>query len=432
MCARVLYNNIIIINGTFNNNTVNNYGGGLLIFFGINIHNNIAITNSTFENNTAPENGGGLLVHSDTDIHNNITITNSAFTNNTIFWYGGGVYMYSVTDIHNDIKITNSVFTSNTADGGGSGLLIDSVIGIHNNIIIINSTFTFNSAVDGGGLWIYSYSNSDYENITIVNSIFTNNKGSGLILNSAKHYEVKLSKVMILNNNHSGIIVLNHVTVVFTEGHSIVANNSSPTDGGGIYLGKDCYLTTSNGGNVSFINNTAYRYGGAIYSLDNDYYLFSTLKLYALLVDQCTVYDLSATFIDNSAVIAGDQLYGGVFVLCQDTVIYDDYLQHLLKCTNVPNTIENNVSSVHPLSPVSSHPLVVCPCVNGTIGCNVRSLHRQVYPGQILNVSMVTVGLCGGVSPGTIFVESQTTHYFDIKCYYWLYIYLLYYTLLYC
>ena len=420
-----IHNNITITNSAFTNNTVGGNGGGLHIYSGTDIHNNITITNSAFTNNIVGGNGGGLRIYSDTDIHNNIIITNSAFTNNTVGGYGGGLHIYSVTDIHNDITITNSMFTSNTVGGGGSGLLIDSIIGIHNNIIIINSTFTFNSVVDGGGLYIYSYSDSDYENITIVNSIFTNNKGSGLILNSAKHYEVKLSKVMILNNNHSGIIVLNRVTVVFTEGHSIVANNSSPTDGGGIYLGKDCYLTTSNGGHVSFINNTAYRYGGAIYSLDSDYYLFSTLKVYALLVDQCTVYDLSATFIDNSAVISGDQLYGGVFVLCQHTVIEYDYLQHLLKCTNVPNTIENNISSVHPLSPVSSHPLVVCPCVNGIVDCNVRSLHRQVYPGQILNVSMVTVGLCGGVSPGTvvanhkqhiILISNVTTDYTSTSC----------------
>ena len=32
-------------------------------------------------------------------------------------------------------------------------------------------------------------------------------------------------------------------------------------------------------------------------------------------------------------------------------------------------------------------------------------MYREVYPGQILHVSLVTVGLCGGVSPGTVVVE---------------------------
>ena len=67
--------------------------------------------------------------------------------------------------------------------------------------------------------------------------------------------------------------------------------------------------------------------------------------------------------------------------------------------------------SVHPLSPVSSHPLVVCPCVNNAVDCTVKSLDRQVYPGQILNVSLITTGLCGGASPGTVAVD----HHKDIR-----------------
>ena len=67
----------------------------------------------------------------------------------------------------------------------------------------------------------------------------------------------------------------------------------------------------------------------------------------------------------------------------------------------------------------------MCPCVNGTVNCTVRSLDRQVYPGQILNVSLVTVGLCGGVSPGTVVVDhdkwislisNATTDYTSTSC----------------
>ena len=93
-------------------------------------------------------------------------------------------------------------------------------------------------------------------------------------------------------NNHGSGILIDRVTVIFTEGHSIVANNSSPTDGGGIFLSENSYLTTSNGGHVSFINNTANRYGGAIYSPDNDYTSLRSKILYHTYLDQCTVYNL--------------------------------------------------------------------------------------------------------------------------------------------
>ena len=80
-------------------------------------------------------------------------------------------------------------------------------------------------------------------------------------------HKVVLSRVTVANNNNCGILAISHCTIVFTEGHSIIAGNRSPLDDGGIYLGEATYLTTSNGGYVSFINNTAHRYGGG--------YLFS-------------------------------------------------------------------------------------------------------------------------------------------------------------
>ena len=426
-----IHNNITITNSAFTSNTVGGDGGGLLIYSGTNIHNNVTITNSAFNNNTVGGYGGGLnKMFPHTDVHNDITIINSTFANNKINGSGGGLYTYSYADIHNNINIINSAFTNNTVDGHGGGLFILYFYnGIQSDIIVTNSVFTNNTVgKDGGGLVLYIHSRNDiHNNIAITNSAFTNNVGCGLLIYSETltqnnvitnsiftdnngsgvflsytFFEVNVifSRVVIARNTVSGIIALNHVTVVFTEGHSIVANNSSPTDGGGIYLGKNSYLTTSNG-HISLINNTSNRYGGAIYSLDKDYY-------YVLFIlSQCTIYDLSATFINNSAAMAGDQLYGGVFILCEGTWTPENYIdmQDLLKCSNVPDTIKNPVSSVHPLSPVSSHPLVVCPYINGTVNCTVRSLDRQVYPGQTLDVSLVTVGLCGGVSPGYIHAD---------------------------
>ena len=287
------------------------------------------------------------------------------------------MYIYGGID---NITITNSILTNNTVRDGG-GLLILSDLYMY-TIIISTSTF-INNTIDefGGGLVVASIVRCVYNNITIINSTLTNNHGSGILA----HYTI----------------------VTFTEGHSIVANNSSPTDGGGISLGEGCYLTTSNGGHVSFINNTANRYGGAIYSADSDYTLLRYNGNYGTYYsDQCTVYGLSATFINNSAARAGDHLYGGVFTLCKG--YYNgrrsQYLKYLFQCNEVPNTLKH-VPSLHPLSPVSSDPLAVCPCVNDTIDCSMISLHREVYPGQLFNVSLVTVGLCGGVSPGYIVVE---------------------------
>ena len=453
-----IHNNIIITNSIFTSNTVDDFGGGLYIFSDTDIYSNITITNSTLTNNRVSGDGGGLFKYSDTDIHNNIAIINSAFANNTVDGIGGGLYIQSQADIHNniiinnnafannavkadggglyifsdadidiDITITNSSFTKNTIGRNGGGLYIYSDTDIHNNITIINSTFTKN-AIGGnklqGGLVALSYTtNVHFNNITVIKSSFTNNCAYGLVLVYAT---AMLSQVMVSDNNNSGLLAIDHVTVVFTEGHSIIANNSSPIDGGGIYLSSISYLTTRNGGHVSFINNTAHRYGGAIYSPDDDY-ISLRYGISKYNYEQCTVYNLSATFINNSAAIAGDLLYGGVFMFCQNYVIAQSiytYLNYLLQCPKIPNSIKN-VTSLHQLSPVSSDPLIVCLCVNDTVDYNITSLDKEVYPGQILNVSLVTVGLCGGVSPGTVVVRhgkqiklisSSTTDYTSTSC----------------
>ena len=410
-CANNTHNIITIANSTFTNNTVG-YGGGLFIGTDTDSHNNINITDSTFNNNTVGAYGGGLYIY--TDAHNNITITNSAFTNNTVgHGSGGGLFIYIDSDAQNNITITNSSFTNNKV-GYGGGLIINAYPNAQNNITITNSNFTNNKVrYEGGGMAIHNEVGAQ-NNITITDSKFTSNTvekwGGGLSIYADTDLDsiLTITNSTFANNKGSGIFAIYHITVIFTERHSIVANNSSPKDGGGILLSGNSHLTTSNGGHVSFINNTARRYGGAIYSTDNDYTSLrytDNSRSDKNYTDQCTVYNLSATFINNSAAKAGDNLYGGVLTLC-NKVDYrgKQYLQYLFNCTNVPDTLKY-ATSVHPLSPVSSDPIAVCPCVNGTIDCKNTSLNREVYPGQSLNVFLVTVGLCGGVSPGTVVVK---------------------------
>ena len=406
-------NRVTVINSTFASNAGNCSGGGLMVNPSSDA-DIINITNSTFSNNTAINHGGGLFLTSSPTTCNSIIITNSIFIYNKAFKNGGGLH----TSSSGNITITSSTFIYNRADSGG-GLYISS----HANVVITESTFTDNTAIgNGGGLHIDSGTDID---VVIINSTFTSNKGSGLSFYPTEHSNISLSQMVISNNSQSGILVFNQVTVVFTGRHSIVANNSSPADGGGIFLGKDCYLTTSNGGHVSFINNTAHRYGGAIYSLANDYTLFNVKVYERTFDDQCTtIHDLSATFINNSAAIAGDQLYGGQFIFCDKSSQVNLLIKtYIFECHNMPAAIKT-APSVHPLSPVSSDPIAVCPCVNDTIDCSIMSLDREIYPGQILHVSLVTVGLCGGVSPGTVVVEhdkkiniiSNTTDYISTSC----------------
>ena len=383
------YGAVNVTNSIFTNNIVGGGGGGLYIYgYGADI--TVNVTNSAFTNNTVGRDGGGMYIYGNSA---DITVTNSAFTNNIVGGGGGGLYIYG----YGAVNVTNSIFTNNIVGGGGGGLYIYGY-GADITVNVTNSAFTNNTVGhDGGGLYIYG----NGADITVTNSAFTNNivgGGGGGLYIYGYGADITVTNSTFTNNNGSGILAHSHVTVAFTEGHSIVANNSSPTDGGGIYLGEDCYLTTSHGGHVSFINNTAQRYGGAIYSHDYlllhmhamNYWKYSTYYYYYYFNNayhnQCTIYSLSATFYNNSAAIAGDQLYGGAFLY--HGFIWEDITTFNYDC---PNTIKN-APSVNSLSPISSDPsLVVCPCVNGAINCTVRSLDREVYPGQMLQVPLVSL-----------------------------------------
>ena len=406
----VNYKHIIIANSTFTNNTFK-FGSAVYILCDTNTEHNIVITDSTFTNNKVDDYGSALLIHGNT-AKSNVTIANSVFSKNTIIGSGGGLALqFNINDNYN-LTITNSEFANNEVNGFGGGLYVYSGADAHNDISIANSIFTNNTVGFGCGLTIMYYSIAQNE-IVITNSNFTYNSICGLTITFAGHNndcKVLLSQATISHNNGTGVVVIGPCTAVFTKGHSIIANNSSPTDAGGIYLDKDSHLTTSNGGHVSFINNTANRYGGAIYCYGSDHMTqFAEFNEHINIRpnhgDPCTVYDhnISATFINNSAIRAGDQLYGGTFLYCQGNS-YGVHKSSVLHCSGVPDTAKHT-SSAHPLSPVSSDPLLVCPCINGTVNCTVRSLDRELYPGQILDVSLVTVGLCGGVSPGTVDVQ---------------------------
>ena len=51
--------------------------------------------------------------------------------------------------------------------------------------------------------------------------------------------------------------------VSFTDHPSTIANNYSPTNGGGMWIGQNSFITSNT--TVYFINNTAKGVGGAIY-----------------------------------------------------------------------------------------------------------------------------------------------------------------------
>jgi predicted outer membrane repeat protein len=105
------------------------------------------------------------------------------------------------------------------------------------------------------GLALYEFSDIVADNIFI-----NNNEGGGLVsVYSAPHF----TNFNISNNGGSGIILYGlssgNLTATFSNGK--IKNNTSQSNGGGIYLGDDSYIF---GDNLEITNNSAIN-GGAIY-----------------------------------------------------------------------------------------------------------------------------------------------------------------------
>ena len=156
---------------------------------------------------------------------------------------------------------------------------------------------------------------------------------------------------------------------------------------------------------VYLINNTATQYGGAIYSTANLVSTFIARSLYYGI--DCTLYNFIGTFSDNYAYIAGNDIYGGYYY---DEVILPCF-NDVVKCNYHNLQSVACFSKILSSSSISSAPLGACICINNSyIDCNQRILLKEVYPGQTITQSLVAVGMCGGISPGSIVTKGTSVN----------------------
>ena len=385
-------NHTVIVQNTIFSNNNGYYGGGLLIMITA-VHSEIVMSGVKFLNNTGRRiiGCGGALLHAKTNLNNTVILQNTTFIGNI----NGGLQLslFGNSTLKTLIKFTR--FLNNfRADGQVGGMLIymfgdgfsyDRSLHIHNTILDSNT-----------GVALYINTNADVKMIEVdvvktVNNIDTQlfqYVGALQLLGTYYKQTVTLSNVHITNNNMTGLW-LKGCQVNFTDISSIISNNKSPGNGGGIYAGDNAILSSSVP--VYLINNTATQYGGAIYSTAN---LLST-DLYDF---TCSFYKFDVILLDNNATIAGNDIYGGYYYY------WDDYLPHfndVLNCNS--DSVFKHECLPKTQSSLSSAPLGACICINNSyIDCTQRVLHKKVYPGKTITLSLVTVGMCGGISPGLI------------------------------
>ena len=304
--------------------------------------------------------------------------------------YGGKLYFFSEGD-QGEITLTNvSVFNSFDC---GIELYCGRYCVMNFKDVIVDTC--------NAGLFVHY----EYGSLYLTNVVITNGT-QWAVYNHGYNSTTVLNNVTISNNRGGGMLLFD-IYLIFHDHPSTIMNNHSPTGGGGLKIVTQ-YSAINGNTRAYFINNTAGTDGGAIYfarEVINTNLTCSFGKRF------------TPIFTGNSALLAGNDIYNGVYWNC--TTI--DEPQVAVGAKNDFNMIiscSDNPSLKSFPKPVSSHvtsdALGVCLCSIDSdsssaveTNCSIRNYYQEFYPGQLILLPLVTVGVCGGISPAVLVTESE-------------------------
>ena len=355
--------------------------------------------NNNFINNSA---AGGYGAGGALYISNNTTLTfngNNNFINNSApggYGAGGAIYITNNATI---IFNGNNNFTNNSAPGSGVGGAISTAC---NAVLVLNGTNKFINNSSGTGGAIY----------TEINVVIRFDGDDRFINNSATNRGGAIYFIMNSTLVFNGTIHFNHNKVGGTVGTIHFTHNfigGAVGYGGGVSMALNSTFSILPNARVYWENNHAAVFGGAIYFSDYSPISYcvsgsdSATSPY-LPREQCffqlTGQNLSSgshaqlIFINNSADVAGNVLFGGVVDNCRLTGLHSYNSSGEVFDTLVYSN-DNTTSNI------SSNPFHVCQCENNVPSCSesIYNVPHTVYPGEMFQVSVAAVGQRNGTVP---------------------------------
>ena len=209
------------------------------------------------------------------------------------------------------------------------------------------------------------------------------------------------SNVSFVRNHaeQNGGAILAEDSRLFAETEArITFTDNQAYDGGALSFQSDARITVNPQSEIIFARNHAQHYGGALYVEEPTPKLTFHLHRYIIKCFfqlQSLHTNTSLMFVNNTARLAGDILYGGWVDFCNCTgktctgVDVFDELFHFQKLSSQ-------------LSPVSSNPTRVCVCINDHPDCNITDYNVTAYPGETFQLPAVAVGQRFGMVPALV------------------------------
>ena len=346
------------------------------------------------------------------------------------------------------LKVNSSRFDNNTAyQGAALAIRITSTIiqvTSHDPVLVINnSTFQNNSAAEGGAVFALQLPSS----VVISDSNFCGNKaciGAAVYAGDAhseygeQSYNLNLVDVELIENQYipcgngakGAAVYFNEIDYMNITGYSssgskfignkpqgaiqgkgsnlhifgaVTFTKNSGETGGAIYLTNDAQLYFHNFCNVNFNQNTATRFGGAIY-IEGDQTIEANILTYCAVHFLGSAHDhnINIIFQDNSASIGGHAIYATPIYNCQlegndnlhpNMSDYEKYFQF-------KNSNKNDILSF----PAKVH---LCNCRYGNNTYNDSIIHMYMYPGASVKCNVTLLDYANTTSPGVLYASVQ-------------------------
>ena len=398
----------------------------------------VSINNIIAKGNVGVSNGNIALSILDTGINvSTIHIQNSEFIEGHAT-KGGGIGFWSRinstgksnSSAKEDVKvklltIANCIFCNNHANSTGGAIYIAHYVAQdyyshhrERQIEIINCTFWENTGGNGAVMEVLRQTFPEYMqhltpqfSVYVTNCMIENNgvspenKNSIIAVIGTKSMTVSNS---IFRNNSGSPISLRDCNLRF-EGETHFVNNNAAY-GGALRVCGSSLVFLHNGTTVFFTSNTAQK-GGAIYAqqgcLDSPpACLFQPAVPHIKYIEEFGNL-MKLKFINNSAHLAGDAIYGGSFDHCftinRYKTSYNSKYSYFY-CKRLYLTILD-IGEQTGQSCISSDPQGVCFCNHqGIPNCRAGNSSKRldVFPGQSFSVFITAIGQGNNTTIGLI------------------------------
>ena len=302
----------------------------------------------------------------------------------------------------------------------------------HDSVSLLGNSSKENVILTGISVVLSEVKKTDFSNFTAerssINVYGSSNRYSRSIITVTNctiiNSNIILTDVVLLIKDCEfkrckGSAIISYSSFIVLEGVVVFSDNVGEF-GGALSL-RGSRIEVNKNTNVTFLNNSATIFGGAIFIDNADYYVssegYSSFCFYG--IEQIES-DYSLNFVENFAEKGGDHIYGATLNNSCTVAFRNDSCGSIFEssCSWTSNDVRirggflfHSRLNTQSLSPVSSNPTRVCLC-NGSYQPRCADLNQifreiSVYPGEYFSIPMVTVGGDFSTTIGTVHAHYQ-------------------------